>query len=68
MAKIKGKVKWFSDKKGFGFLTSDDGVDTFVHYTAIKAEGFKTLKEGDKVEYEVVKGKKGDQADNVIKL
>ncbi len=60
---------WFNDKKGFGFITSnDEGTDVFVHFNAISGEGFKTLKEGDEVEYEVVSGPKGDQAANVTKL
>lgn len=60
-----GKVKWFSDKKGFGFITSEDGKDVFVHHTGIKGEGRKTLHEGDAVEFEVKQGPKGDQAVNV---
>ncbi len=66
---VQGEVKWFNDKKGFGFITSnDEGTDVFVHFNAISGEGFKTLKEGDEVEYEVVSGPKGDQAANVTKL
>lgn len=65
----QGTVKWFSDQKGFGFITSDtDRSDLFVHFSAIKEHGFKTLNEGDQVEFEVVTGPKGKQADNVIKL
>lgn len=61
-----GTVKWFNDEKGFGFITPDDGGDDlFVHFKAIKSEGFKTLKEGQKVTYEAVKGQKGMQAENV---
>jgi CspA family cold shock protein len=61
-----GKVKWFNESKGFGFITRDDGQkDCFVHYSAIQGNGFKTLKEGDKVEFEVVQGQKGPAANNV---
>ncbi|MCF6159392.1 MAG: cold-shock protein [wastewater metagenome] len=63
-----GKVKWFNEKKGFGFITQDNGEDVFVHQTAIKSNGFRTLSEGDKVEFEVVKDKKGYKADKVVKL
>lgn len=62
-----GTVKWFNEKKGFGFITEDGGNDVFVHYSAIKEDGFKTLAEGDKVTFEVVKGPKGPQAANVMK-
>lgn len=61
----KGVVKWFNEKKGYGFLSQEDGDDVFVHYTSIKGEGFKTLKEGDAVEFEVQEGPKGPQAVNV---
>jgi len=61
-----GTVKWFNDAKGFGFITQDDGgEDVFCHHTAIQMEGFKTLREGQKVEYEVTRGPKGLQAQNV---
>ncbi len=61
-----GKVKWFNESKGFGFITRDDGQkDCFVHYSAIQGNGFKTLKEGDKVEFEVVQGQKGPAANAV---
>ncbi len=67
--KYTGKVKWFNEKKGYGFITRDDnGGDVFVHFTAIKEEGFKTLSEGQKVEFEIVEGQKGPQASNVIKI
>ncbi len=66
---ITGKVKWFSDHKGYGFITPDDGSkDSFVHHSSIQGEGFKTLAEGQTVEFEVEKGPKGPQATNVTKL
>jgi CspA family cold shock protein len=61
----KGKVKWFSNQKGYGFITGDDGKDVFVHFSAISGDGYKSLAEGDEVEYEVTQGPKGDQATNV---
>ena len=63
-----GTVKWFNDKKGFGFISQDNGQDVFVHQTSIKSEGFRTLAEGDKVEFEVIKDQKGYKATNVVKL
>jgi len=64
----QGTVKWFDAKKGFGFISVEGGDDIFVHYSAIENEGFKTLDEGDRVEFEVVNGGKGPQASNVSKL
>ena len=66
--RIKGKVKWFNDQKGFGFIEQANGQDLFVHYTAIQGQGFKTLEEGQEVEFEVVEGPKGLQAANVTAL
>ena len=64
---IEGTVKWFNESKGFGFLSREGGPDVFVHHTEIKADGFRTLNEGDVVEFEIVKGPKGFQAANVRK-
>jgi CspA family cold shock protein len=63
----QGKVKWFNDAKGFGFITQEGGEDVFVHFSAISAQGFKSLAEGDQVEFEVQRGPKGLQAVNVRK-
>ena len=62
-----GKVKWFDSKKGFGFIIGDEGQDVFVHYTSITGDGFRVLKDGEEVDYEMVKGDKGYQARNVIR-
>jgi cold shock protein len=64
----KGKVKWFSNQKGYGFITRDDGKDVFVHYSAVKGDGYKTLEEGQEVEFDVTQGPKGEQATNVMKV
>ena len=64
--RVSGTVKWFNDDKGFGFIEREDGKDVFVHHSAIVAEGFRTLKEGQKVTMEVTQGQKGPQAENVI--
>jgi CspA family cold shock protein len=66
--KETGKVKWFNDSKGYGFISRENGPDVFVHHTAIVGEGFKTLAEDQEVEFEVVQGQKGLQAQNVVKL
>ena len=66
--KETGMVKWFNDSKGFGFICRDNGPDVFVHHRAIQGEGFRSLNEDQAVEFEVVKGPKGDQAQNVVKL
>ncbi len=65
MSKTTGTVKWFNDAKGFGFITTEGGEDVFVHFTAIQGNGFRSLKEGSQVEFEVVNGPKGLQASNV---
>jgi CspA family cold shock protein len=67
MARITGTVKWFNDAKGFGFISREGGPDVFVHFSAISGSGFKSLAEGDKVEFEVVQGQKGPQAADVTK-
>jgi len=65
--RTKGTVKWFNNEKGFGFITPEDGQkDCFVHHTAIQAEGYKSLNEGDRVEFEIVQGQKGPAAQNVV--
>ncbi len=64
---VKGTVKWFNDKKGYGFITPESGKDVFVHHSAIQGEGYKSLAEGQAVEFEIVNGPKGEQAQNVVK-
>jgi len=64
---VKGKVKWFNEKKGYGFIEREEGGDVFVHFSAIKGDGFKTLAEGQTVEFEIIQGDKGPQAANVMK-
>jgi CspA family cold shock protein len=65
---MQGKVKWFNAEKGFGFIEQDGGGDVFVHFSAIQTEGFKTLEEGQEVEFDVVEGNRGPQAANVVKI
>ena len=68
MDRLTGTVKWFNDAKGFGFIGREGGPDVFVHFTAIESTGFKSLAEGDQVEFEIVQGQKGPQAANVRKV
>ena len=68
MSRVTGRVKWFNDAKGFGFIEREGGPDVFVHYSAIQADGFRSLKENDQVEFEVREGPKGQQAANVTKV
>ncbi len=65
---VRGKIKWFSNYKGYGFITQEQGQDVFVHFSAIQGEGFKSLQEGDEVEFDIVQGEKGPQAENVRKV
>lgn len=65
---MQGKVKWFNAEKGYGFIEREDGGDVFVHFSAIQGEGFKTLEEGQSVEFDIVEGARGPQAANVIKF
>ena len=67
MSRMTGTVKWFNDAKGFGFIAREGGPDVFVHFSAIESQGFKSLAEGDQVEFEIVQGQKGPQAANVTK-
>ncbi len=64
----EGTIKWFNEKKGFGFIQQDNGPDVFVHYTSIKADGFKTLAEGQRVQFDIEEGAKGPKAVNVVKI
>lgn len=68
MERLQGTVKWFNSAKGYGFIGRDNGPDIFVHFSAIKSEGYKSLQEGDKVEFEIGQGQKGPQAANVVKV
>ena len=69
MERLKGIVKWFNNAKGYGFIGRDDGgADVFIHYSAITSEGYKSLAEGDRVEFEIVQGQKGPQAEKVTKV
>ncbi len=63
-----GRVKWFNEQKGYGFISTDEGEDAFVHYSEIQGDGFKTLYEGQKVEFDIVQGQKGPQATNVVPI
>ena len=65
---MQGRVKWFNPQKGYGFIEVEDGKDVFVHYSEIKEEGFKTLEEGQEVEFEIVEGNRGPQAANLVRL
>ena len=66
--RVTGKVKWFNNSKGYGFIGREDGADVFVHYSAISCDGYRSLQEGDSVEFEIVEGQKGPQAANVAKV
>jgi len=66
--RVSGKVKWFNNSKGYGFIGQDGGADVFVHYSALTGDGYKSLQEGDNVEFEITQGQKGPQAANVLKM
>lgn len=68
VSKVKGRVKWFDSEKGFGFLTMEEGKDVFVHFSAIQSDGFKSLNEGDAVEFDIKETDRGPQAANVVKI
>ena len=68
MSTVKGTVKWFNDAKGFGFIEQEGGPDVFAHFSAIQGSGFRTLAEGQKVEFTITEGKKGPQAENIVPL
>jgi cold shock protein len=68
MARITGTVKWFNNTKGYGFISQNSGVDVFVHYSAIREKGYKTLREGEPVEFDIKTGPRGPQAENVVRL
>ncbi|RXH56412.1 cold shock domain-containing protein [Granulicella sibirica] len=68
MSMYKGEVKWFNNAKGYGFLGREGGADVFVHYSSIQLDGYKSLKEGDKVAFDIIQGTKGPQADQVVRI
>ena len=68
MARITGTVKWFNNTKGYGFISQDSGADVFIHYNAIREKGYKTLREGESVEFDVKVGPRGPQAENVVRM
>ena len=68
MAQYKGKVKWFNNAKGFGFIGREDGPDVFVHYSAVQVDGYKTLKDGDEVEFDIVEGQRDSRLEAVVRL
>ena len=68
MSTVKGTVKWFNETKGFGFIAQESGPDVFAHFSAIQGDGFRTLAEGQKVEFKIVQGQKGPQAENIVAI
>ncbi|MDH5432821.1 MAG: cold-shock protein [Gammaproteobacteria bacterium] len=68
MSSVTGTVKWFNESKGYGFISQENGPDVFAHFSAIQSDGFKTLKEGQKVEFSISQGNKGPQAENIVPL